>query len=85
MRRSGKANIRFIILSLGIAILALLIWRSQPRAAQSEADIVPAAVLRGTAPVFAYYVNPGGSDGAKGTARRPGPRSNTQLTLRSQA
>jgi pectate disaccharide-lyase len=71
MRHSGKANIRFIILPLGIAILALLIWRSQPRAVQSEAGIMPTAMLRGARPILAYYVHPDGSDAGKGSASAP--------------
>ena len=72
MRRSGKVNIRFIIvLSLGIAILALLIWPSQPHSVQSETGVVPAAILHGTAPVLAYYVSPGGSDTGNGSTSAP--------------
>jgi hypothetical protein len=71
MRRSGKINIRFIILFLGIAILAWLIWSSQTHSVQSETGMLPAAVLRGTAPVLAYYVSRGGSDTGNGSASAP--------------
>src|SRR5262249_49158742 len=71
MQRGGKPNMRLIILPFGIAILAFLIWHSQPRSVQSESETMPTALLRGTAPTLAYYVSPAGTDVGSGSATAP--------------